>query len=249
MENLKIKYFVFFGIFLICKSHLAQTNADTVFFTKKWERTVSNENVAFYGFKDYNENEAGIATYYLSDGTLYSKQYEVKNSREGKCEWFHENGKLRVSGEYKKDKPIGEITYYDISGIFVRTEIYGKRKGLEAVYYYAKNGKKVFAECDRFSSFGKYRNEDKAFEKMGDFINENIERISSIDLDGDGKATVYVSFLVAPSGQIEDIMVTQSANPIMDAALIKVVKQMPNWRPAKYKKEKVYSEFSIGYTF
>lgn len=47
------------------------------------------------------------------------------------------------------------------------------------------------------------------------------------------KGKVYVSFLLAETGKIEDIKILKGVHPLLDNEAVRIVKQMPDWKPGE----------------
>lgn len=80
---------------------------------------------------------------------------------------------------------------------------------------------------------------------MRKYIADHID-INSIE----GSAKVYLKFIVDENGDISKVTVTKSTKecPTCEAAAVKVVKNMPKWRPGIYKGENVKTYFRIPIT-
>lgn len=53
------------------------------------------------------------------------------------------------------------------------------------------------------------------------------------------EGTVYVSYVIDTNGKVKDVVIVQSANALLNAAVIDVVVNSPKWKPALYKGEPV----------
>ena len=42
---------------------------------------------------------------------------------------------------------------------------------------------------------------------------------------------VYVSFMVSKAGKVKNVVVSKSANPLLNAEAIRVISSMPDWKP------------------
>lgn len=240
------KVFYLTLILFLTQTVKSQTT-DTVYFKDNLHNKASIEDYTISGIRNYGEKGKGITTYFRKDGSAYATFNEKKGKRTGEGTFYHENGVISRSGSFKKDRQIGVHDYFDITAVYIRSEVYNARGKIIAEYYKTASGKKVYTICDRLSSFGKSKKETKAFAQMGVFIDENlIHPPIAKDLD---EAIVTVAFLIAPDGSIEELEIVQSIHPALNDEVIAVMKKMPNWRPAKFKGTAVYSEFSITVNF
>lgn len=243
---IKLVNIVFFSICVFCGS-FAQATIDTVFYNEALEKVPQTANYNYYGIREYNKKGIGKTTYYTKADLLYARFEEKRGKKQGSCIWFHENGEIKIKGQYRNNCPRGARHYYDFFGEHQRTEIYNWRGKVEAEYYFAEGGQKVFTIADRLSTFANYRNESKGFIAMGQYIDEHLERPDFVEkLD---QPRVLVSFLINPDGELVALDFSSSENPKLNAVVRKLLEEMPAWRPAKYNGEKVYSEYSVTVIF
>lgn len=60
---------------------------------------------------------------------------------------------------------------------------------------------------------------------------------------------VYVQFVVSNTGEVVDVKVVRSADPLLDEEAMRVVKSSPKWEPATSKGDKVKQQFTMPITF
>ncbi|MCR5277340.1 MAG: TonB family protein [Bacteroidales bacterium] len=60
---------------------------------------------------------------------------------------------------------------------------------------------------------------------------------------------VLVDFIVDEKGNVTNVQVLRSSDPLLDEAAVKVVEASPAWRPARVKGSKVRSEISVNIEF
>ena len=60
---------------------------------------------------------------------------------------------------------------------------------------------------------------------------------------------VKVSFIVEKDGSIDSIKVRESPHPSLSEEAIRVVKEMPKWKPARYMNNCIRSRFMLPVTF
>ena len=63
--------------------------------------------------------------------------------RQGKWVDFHDNGKIRYTGEFKNNEPIGEFLYYSEDGTLVAKNTHLKKSNVTETEMYAANGKVI----------------------------------------------------------------------------------------------------------
>ena len=60
---------------------------------------------------------------------------------------------------------------------------------------------------------------------------------------------VYVTFIVEKDGSITNVEILRSADPVLDAEALRVVKSMPKWEPGKQRNMAVRVKFTLPITF
>ena len=60
---------------------------------------------------------------------------------------------------------------------------------------------------------------------------------------------VYVTFIVEKDGSISNVEVVRSADPVLDAEAVRVVKSMPRWEPGMQREKAVRVKFTLPITF
>lgn len=63
------------------------------------------------------------------------------------------------------------------------------------------------------------------------------------------EGTVIVSYYINPDGSIEKITIKESAGEELDTAAIKIVKGMPNWKPAVNNGTPIRVKYLLPITF
>jgi TonB family protein len=63
------------------------------------------------------------------------------------------------------------------------------------------------------------------------------------------QGTVYVRFVVAKTGAVDNITIMRPANPILEAEAIRVIKSLPKWKPGMENGQPVAVNFIIPVKF
>lgn len=232
---------------LIIVSSRAQSEGDTLLFLENFKPVATDEAYHFMAIRYALSKKEDSVVIYDKNGVLYSREHWVNSKKNGRCDWFHENGELNHTGFYKRNKPIGEHQFYDVSGVLVYTDIYSKRHKKIGQYIFTESGKKVFTESAQLSSFGSYRNINKAFKAMSRFI--SAELVKPEIAEHLAEPVVVVDFLISPSGNLEEVEISYSADARLNPAVHDLLAKMPPWKPARFNGEPVYSQLSIAITF
>ena len=68
---------------------------------------------------------------------------------------------------------------------------------------------------------------------MRQFIDSNIH-YPMMERDNDIQGRVLVSFIIDTTGALTNIQVVRKVSPGLDKEAMRVIKRMPNWKPARY---------------
>lgn len=60
---------------------------------------------------------------------------------------------------------------------------------------------------------------------------------------------VYIRFEIKKDGSIGETIVSKSVHPLLDAEAIRVIKNMPNWLPGRFRGEAVNSWYTLPISF
>jgi len=103
-------------------------------------------------------------------------------------------------------------------------------------------GKEIFTVVDQMPLF------PGGDEGRRKFLQENIIYPKKARISG-YQGTVYLSFVVEPDGQIDDVRVLKGVHPSLDNEAIRVVKMMPKWVPGKNHGKAVRVQFNMPVKF
>ena len=81
---------------------------------------------------------------------------------------------------------------------------------------------------------------------LNDFIARNIKFINS---EADFRGKYIVSFVVEKDGSLSNIKIIRSLYGPFDEEVIRVVKLMPKWKPAKHRGKAVRQQFNLPVSF
>ena len=84
--------------------------------------------------------------------------------------------------------------------------------------------------------------------ELSDYLRENI-RYPHACRDGGIQGRVIVQFVVTKEGQVSDARVVKSAHKFLDKEALRVVNNMPYWRPGAYKGKRVNVQMTMPIIF
>ena len=190
----------------------------------------------------------------LDKGTFYflsMAEYDTlfitemrRGKRNGAYTAFSVDGHIIEKGQFKRGKRRGWYHYYDYPEKLFRGVYYNWRNQIRAEFYVDQQGRKIYTEADRNSTFGKYRSEQRAVEALGQFVDQNLEKPSYL-LEMD-PIIVTVHLIIQPNGKIDSVHMSLANHPELEETLRKMIEKMPDWTPARFKGKNVYSEFYLS---
>ena len=71
----------------------------------------------------------------------------------------------------------------------------------------------------------------------------------SVAVDNGSEGMVYVSFIIDSDGSIFDVVVLRGVDPYIDLEAVRVVKEMPNWKPATKNGEPIRVNYNLPISF
>jgi TonB family protein len=85
-------------------------------------------------------------------------------------------------------------------------------------------------------------------DEMNKFIRDNL-RYPVIAQEAGTEGRILVSFIVKSTGKISNISIIEKADPALDKEAVRVIKQMPDWIPAKLNGKNVDASYAIPIIF
>lgn len=233
-------------VLLLLAGEIYGRSAPTVYVNENFNRVSEKDAVAYS--KEAMLTKSGERVFVSMAGydTLFICGWK-NGKRHGAFKAFSVEGLVLESGNFKHGKKINWYTYYQYPEKPFRGVYYNWLHKVRAEYYIDPQGRKIYTKADRNSRFGRHLSEQKAVESLGAYVDENIERPPvARELDN---PTVMVHFIIRPDGTIGDVQLEGSTHPDLDAAILKLMKDMPAWTPARFKGENVFSEFYLSVSF
>lgn len=268
MKHLLTTLFLLFAMTFI----YGQSEKDTVFLDSDWEETGDMKQAMYYRLvenvsnsflvKDYflnthqlqmvgtfsDENltiEEGEFTYYNQDSTsyfLYRKINYSAGKRNGLAQYYYETGELHYTFDYIFDNLHGYFVVYYKNGTLKRKEKYFNNK-LKEKACYSQEGEKV-----KYYPFEVAAEFKGGIEAVRKFLIKNIEYPEyAAEHKIEGK--VHLRFVIDEQGFVSNVTVTQSAHELLDKEAIRVIYNMPQWKPAEFDGEKVKSYYTLPINF
>ncbi|WP_343606510.1 TonB family protein [Fluviicola sp.] len=248
---------------------VAQNKRDTIYFDSAWNVTQILDSAVYYRLIREEDHLYKVWDYYKHSDSIQMtgafKDYAQK-IREGEFVYYEKNGIKSYSSNYKNGKLHGVHTSYDDAGKLYATKNFadGELEGDFVIYdengkirrkeTYV-NGKRTFKAC--YLPNGKettfYEHETPAtFQKGRKSIVKYLKghvRYPQVAVNNHIEGKVYLQFVVSDKGIVTDVKVKRSAHPLLDEEAVRVISNMPKWKPATFEGKKINSTFSLPVSF
>ncbi len=205
---------------------------DTLYYTANWTETNYPKVIKYYGIKDYDTNGVGMARYYYTkDNVLFSQQEEANGLKNGICTKYHHGTEIKSTvANYFMDTLHGSLSCYNESGKLYKEEKYDKGIKVEFTTYDTLTGEKIKTETSTIE----FPDIDASFpggtaEMMKYLQSSIVYPLEAIENNIQGK--VYINFVVEKDGTINEVEVAHGVSPELDAEAIRVISEMPTWKP------------------
>lgn len=204
----------------------AQEDTIRVFYDQNW-KVISDSAKAAFNRVAYN-NENGfwqVSDYYRSGqlqmtGTYQDKQMTRKH---GPFEYYYPDGRVKSKSMFMNGSKVDEeISYYKNGQIDFYLRYDNSSKQIEARYFKEDGSESVLVNAEFPGGVS----------EMYRFLKENIGYPRGLRKQGmEGK--VLINFSVNTDGSLYNISVLASPHDLMSSEAVRVVKDMPKWKPAQ----------------
>jgi TonB family protein len=198
------------------------------------------------------EIRTSLARRYTVWDYLANESYQMKGEyrsidpliEDGEFLFFHWNGQLSHKGSYKDGELVGDWLIYNEAGELIRTINYDFEVNETARPDHESE------DCDRMAEFiGKdYSVEtDKAVD-LHDFLAAEIvypPMAAKYNIQG----KVYVQFMINEDGSVSDALVVRTLHKDLDKEALRVVRNMPAWKPAVKEGKPVRTAYTCPIAF
>ncbi len=182
-----------------------------------------NENGIFEVVARYNDGVIRMKGSYLD------KNLEVE---EGLFEYFYFNGRIESKGEFIGGVKSGPWKRWDIQGEEKASRIY---PGISA----EEISEKYETRLAQFPG---------GHEALAKYIQDNLEypeEAKRLEIEGD----VDIAFTINIRGELVNLEIMNNVHYYLDTEALRLVKNMPNWIPAKKRGNVIPAKFILPITF
>lgn len=226
---------------------LALSAQEKQYFDSIGNKLNSPAGAKYYATYKWNVDSPALLTkseFYLSGQHKQVMNYSdtAKGIRHGRFEDWYENGQLLESGNFIAGKLEGDFTMYYDNGVLKRKENYtnGERNSGTC---YSKGG----TEIPYFEYFvpASFPGGPRGWQNY--LLTTLVYPKKSIKANEQG--TVIVMFIVDKDGSISDLSIDKSVSPALDKEALRVIGEMPKWKPGKLDGEIIRSFLKQPITF
>jgi protein TonB len=208
---------------LLCLANFcsyAQT-VDTVWINSKWEKTTKAESVYHRLIQKSPDQKLYLVSDYYNTGELQMKgTYSSLDPdvRDGQFTWWFKNGQKRAETLFKDRNAIKEIEW-DTTGKVIF------RRALVDVTY-NEGGKKVSTKAylDVAPEF------EGGMSAVDAFIVKNFKYPQQLQ-ENQPHGKIIVGFAIDTNGKVTNVNIEQGVNALLDAEAMRVIKELPDWKP------------------
>lgn len=174
----------------------------------------------------------------------------------GTCRIYTVDGILLEERNYTEGKPSGIWSYFTADGevLYTKDAVTGKRRFKDEVTHLPDGFESQGAWAPREKTEGivyfPEKNPDfpggqaALFQFIADSVVYPVMAVQN-KIEG----TVFVKAIVETSGKLTNLEVMVSVDPLLDAEALRVIRMMPNWKPAMVGGENVRSRVKIPIRF
>jgi len=240
---MKKRALIYFILFIVTVFH-SSAQTDTIYFSSNWEVCSVNE-ARFFRIVTPRKGKFIVADYYMTGIPQMIAEASSGDPviKEGKCTFYDENGLKSSQGMYRNNKFHGRWVQWSNHGQdSVVTEYVDGNKLSSTATIQAGNEEKVFTIVEEMPEFPGGETE------MLNYLAKNI-KYPAAALGDNIQGRVYISFVVDTEGNIRDAKVIRSVRQDLDDAALKVVNEMPQWKPGYQNGKPVLVAFNLPINF
>lgn len=201
--------------------------SDTSYFDANYE-PIDSANAEFYRVMSKDVDGVLIMDYYRSGKKkMMARCSDTKPMlKNGPCAFYTKTGAIDGYGNYKDNNPVGIWVWRDENGKDSTVIDYKADGTKHYVHRSAQNEEVgdmyVISEVPPEFPGGE--------DALLNYLVRNY-KISKAASKGGKGGRVYVEFVISETGKVEDVKVKRGVSPECDQEAIRVIQNMPNWKP------------------
>ena len=263
-RNLLLLLISFFSISL----SFSQSKGTKEFYTKNW-RYCDSSVAVYYSITELESEDAGVVSTFHKDGIIKSQvsysciSKKIENGisqnfgKEGKIisqftylegkkngAFFHyfDTGEIKIQGKYVADSLQDSLCSYYKNGASRRKDFYAAGKLIDGKCFTASGLDTAYFAYEIDAEF------PDGMQGLMRWIQTNLQYPQDA-IENDIQGRVYVSFVVGKKGVVSDIQIERGVTSVLDNEVIRLIGQMPDWKPGEFDGFKVSSEMRLPINF
>jgi protein TonB len=194
-------------------------------------------------YSSFEKSErTGLNTWYYPNGTKKLEAYYEQNKQSGAFTYYHPNGTIKAIGKKLLNEYADSLRSYYPNGKLKRLDIYKDGKRMQGTCYGVDGDTIPHFDFDMEAEY------IGGAQELLKFIQNNVIYPSdAIELNIRGK--VYARFTVDSTGLVRDIKIVKGVYHSLDQEVVRVIGQMPPWRPAQIDGEAISSFYMLPVFF
>ncbi|CAH0996079.1 hypothetical protein EMA8858_02209 [Emticicia aquatica] len=229
------------------KIDLSSNDISRKYFNANYEEVKSLEAAKFIQIKKknssgiYDVTEFNAEGFLRMEGSFADEKLEMKN---GKFKFYRPNGVVDYEGVYDENMPTGEWKFYFPNGQMSSIEVYENGNRIKEEYW-NEDGSALLKKSVGERLLPLFMGGQLV---MSEYLKKNlVYPAEAVASKISGK--VVVSFWVNEDGTIADPKIEESLGTAFDNAVLKMVKEMPKWLPAKHHNRAAKQMYILPVTF
>jgi TonB family protein len=260
MQHLKLTLiFLLFVSVVYSQSEPIKAKNDTVYFHAENGFIVvgKKEKAEGFGMKsEFNDKLHLYKIWYLQSETpmaeyeVYDKKYTNAGKsvsaiipvKDGRYQEWYISGEKKVLCNYSNDKLNGDFQVFYKNGNVKRSEKWNNGEWISGECFDENGNKTDYCSYQELASF------IGGLSGLYNYIGKSLRYPIAAQRAGiQGKVVVH--FFINTDGSITDVKVVKSINEDLDAEAVRIIKNMPNWKPGRFEGQLVRNEFTLPINF
>lgn len=239
-----MRYFLALAFFTLLGITKGQ---DTIFYDSNWSHTSSRNLSKYYElvYKENGNKKSVRVTTYFKSGKIYSEKHycDYKNGEfDGKLKEWYESGQLRREIDYKNGKLNGRLLTFWDNGKQKRIDLYENDKLIKGNCFNVNGSETNYYNYEIHPEFP--GGDAALYSYLGRELTYPTE-----SRDNGVQGRVLLRFYINKDGSISDISVIERLNVELDNEAIRVVKNMPEWKPGMQDGDTLRVQFNLPIKF
>ncbi len=246
-----MKKIVFATLFCIISLYACAQDTTYVYYNKNWEET-TRDKMEYFRKKFRADNTWSVIDCYKSGKKQMTGTYLDDSCKisQGIFSWYNEDGIVTRTSNFQSSKKDGMETICYGNGK-KRLELHYRSDELDGdcIGYYESgkiSGRSTYAQGKQIN--GEFFNEDGSINKnisefeseaefpgglpgLAKYLSGSLS-YPSIAMRRNIQGSVIVQFIIDTDGSVKNVEIASSVDPSLDREAVRVIRQMPRWKPA-----------------